>query len=235
MIRQGRGRFAWLLGVCVIVGGSFAPRAGAADKDKARALFEEGKALLAKQRFDDAEAKFLACTQADPTFADCYLMRGASQARQGHVDQGAESYREFLRVAPNHPRAPQVRKILEDVQAASAGSKPKVPVPEAQPLEQTPNTSGGPIGKAQLAYEQGKQLLAHQRYRDAETRFRACTKEDPTFADCFMMLGATQARMDHLAEGAESYRQFLRIAPNHPKAPQVRKIVEDYDRAHGQR
>ena len=223
MTRHSRGRFAWLLGVGVVVGGGLAPEALAASTDKARSLLGEGKLLLARQRYADAEVKLQACVKEDPTLADCFLMRGAAQARQGRVDDAAASYREFLQLAPDHPQAPGVRKILDQAREANVGGETR--------LKPEPKGAADSRSLAQVLLDEGKRFLSRHELAEAEARFQSCTEEDPSLADCFMMLGATRARQGRIAEGAEAYRRFLELAPKHPKAPQVRRIVQDYERA----
>jgi tetratricopeptide (TPR) repeat protein len=63
----------------------------------------------------------------------------------------------------------------------------------------------------------------------AEAAFKRCIGADPTFAQCYRGLGVTYAKSERPAEGAKYYRKFLEIAPDDPKAPAVRKMLEQYE------
>jgi pSer/pThr/pTyr-binding forkhead associated (FHA) protein len=82
--------------------------------DQAKQLYDDGVTLVRKQQLTEAESVLKKCIAVDPTFAPCYMMRGSTLARLGRLNDGAQYYREFLRLAPNHEMAPAVRKLVDD-------------------------------------------------------------------------------------------------------------------------
>ena len=92
-------------------------------------LFEEGKLLLGKRQYQDALPFFLKCVELDKNNAECHLALGAVYARLRQPEKGADQYREFLRLAPGHERAEEIRKLLEDFDAARKPGVSHQPVP----------------------------------------------------------------------------------------------------------
>ena len=91
-----------------------------------------------------------------------------------------------------------------------------------------------PAEQAKEHYDEGMKLLTKKQNRDAEQLFKKCLEVDPTYAYCHMMWGAAVARLGRIDEGAQHYREFLKLAPNDPRAPQVKKLVEDYEKTQPQ-
>jgi tetratricopeptide (TPR) repeat protein len=77
-------------------------------------LFGEGYVQLRSKKLPEAESTFRKCTSLYPDYAQCYLMLGVAVARRNRPDEGAQYYREFLRLAPNHEMAASVRKLVAD-------------------------------------------------------------------------------------------------------------------------
>jgi pSer/pThr/pTyr-binding forkhead associated (FHA) protein len=108
--------------------------------------------------------------------------------------------------------------------------------PPAKP-NNTKSTSGtgtarrpSPTELAKQSYDDGMVLNNQRQFREADARFKKCIDIDPTFASCYMMRGSMQARLGNPDDGAQFYREFLKLAPNHQMAPAVRKLIADYDK-----
>ena len=100
-----------------VAGGKTPPRptpAGPTTEQQAKQLFDDGYMLLRKAQLPEAESVLRKCITLDPTYAQCYLALGTVMARRNRPDEGAQYYREFLRLAPNHEMAPNVRKLVAD-------------------------------------------------------------------------------------------------------------------------
>jgi tetratricopeptide (TPR) repeat protein len=82
--------------------------------EEAQKLFEDGKLLLKKRQYKEAQVFFSKCLDLDRTNAECHLALGSTYARLREPEKGAQHYREFLRLAPSHERAPEVQKLLQD-------------------------------------------------------------------------------------------------------------------------
>ncbi|HVE83660.1 MAG TPA: tetratricopeptide repeat protein [Myxococcales bacterium] len=110
-----------------------APGAGgtfvASSNPQAQESFEKGKALLKARQYDEAQPAFARCLELDPNAAECHLAMGSTLARTRKPQEGAEHYREFLRLAPDHPRAKEVKQLLKEYDEARA----KQPAPSAPP------------------------------------------------------------------------------------------------------
>jgi serine/threonine-protein kinase len=89
---------------------------------------------------------------------------------------------------------------------------------------------GGDSGAADKLYRDGVALIRQQQFAEAMAVLSKCITVDPSHAQCHLMLGTVMARRNHHAEGAKYYREFLRLAPNDPKAPMVKKLLADYER-----
>jgi pSer/pThr/pTyr-binding forkhead associated (FHA) protein len=86
---------------------------------QARDLYEEGRKAISEKRFDAAESAFKRCVKLSPTMAECHKGLGAAYARMGKPDEGARSYREYLRLSPDAPDAAKLRTMLEQYEKQS--------------------------------------------------------------------------------------------------------------------
>ena len=55
------------------------------------------------------------------------------------------------------------------------------------------------------------------------------TELDKNNAECHLALGSTYARLREPEKGAQHYREFLRLAPTHDRAEEVRRLLQDYE------
>ena len=83
-------------------------------------LLEQGKELLRKRQFKEAQAPFAECLRLDPDNAECHLAIGSTYARLRDPEKGIQHYREFLRLAPGHPQYAVVEKLLKDYEEQRA-------------------------------------------------------------------------------------------------------------------
>ncbi|ATB27807.1 FHA domain-containing protein [Melittangium boletus] len=119
--------------------------------------------------------------------------------------------------------------LKQKVEAAlKPAEKPGTTKPVAGSVKQSP------AEQAKEHYDEGMKLLSKKQNREAEQLFKKCLEVDPTYAYCHMMWGAAVARLGRVDEGAQHYREFLKLAPNDNRAPQVRKLVEDYEKTQTQ-
>lgn len=83
--------------------------------------------------------------------------------------------------------------------------------------------------EAQKNFEDGKLLLKKRQYKEAQVFFSKCLEMDKNNAECHLALGSTYARLREPEKGAQHYREFLRLAPTHDRAEEVRKLLQDYE------
>lgn len=109
-------------------------------------------------------------------------------------------------------------------------------VPEAQKLLATAEgtLAFAPEYSAMKLFGEGYVQLRGKKLPEAESTFRKCTSLYPEYAQCYLMLGVAVARRNRPDEGAQYYREFLRLAPNHEMAASVRKLVADYEKTQKQ-
>ncbi|HSP80305.1 MAG TPA: FHA domain-containing protein [Myxococcaceae bacterium] len=162
---------------------------------------------------------------------------------QARAEQQARQSLELARKELQAGRPKDAMKYLE----ASAGTfafaaehaelKQKVeealaPPPSRPSPRANANTGRrSPAEEARRLYDDGTPLLRKQQLREAESIFKKCIAVDPTYAPCYMVLGATVARRGRVDEGARYYREFLKLAPEHEMADSVRKLLADYEKS----
>ncbi|WP_224369175.1 hypothetical protein [Hyalangium versicolor] len=83
-------------------------------------LRDDAAALIKGKQYPEAQALTKRCIDADPSFAECHMLRGAALAGMTDWEEAAKEYRTFLNLAPDHPLAPKVRQTLENYEQAQA-------------------------------------------------------------------------------------------------------------------
>jgi serine/threonine-protein kinase len=73
-------------------------------------------------------------------------------------------------------------------------------------------------------------LVKQRRYKEALELGKKCVQLAPTHAECYLRLGAVQAHTGNLSEGAENYRRFVELSPDHLMAGKVQEMLEAYDK-----
>ncbi|WP_375767036.1 FHA domain-containing protein [Archangium gephyra] len=128
--------------------------------------------------------------------------------------------------------------LKEKVEAAlappsKAGTNGKTPVAGSK-TPRTPTPGPSTEQQAKQLFDDGYMLLRKAQLPEAESVLRKCIALDSSYAQCYLALGTVMARRNRPDEGAQYYREFLRLAPNHEMAPNVRKLVADYDKSQKQ-
>ncbi len=85
----------------------------ASKREEAKRSFETGVGLASKGQCKQAIPAFHKSLQLNPALAESHKYLGTCYAQLGDGDNGAKHYRKFLELQPNHPQAPQIRKILD--------------------------------------------------------------------------------------------------------------------------
>ncbi|QRN99932.1 FHA domain-containing protein [Archangium violaceum] len=134
--------------------------------------------------------------------------------------------------------APEHAELKAKVDAALGSTKPASDKPDTgtarrptTPDEAKPNPARE---QAQKFFEDGRVLNRKQQYREADRLFKKCIDTDPTYAPCYMLKGSTAAQLGRFDEGAQYYRDFLRLAPDHQMAPTVKNMLEEYEKSRKQ-
>ncbi|HEX8437721.1 FHA domain-containing protein [Archangium sp.] len=126
--------------------------------------------------------------------------------------------------------ADEYAELKQQVEEALAPPTKPTPTPNNKTVSGTARRPT-PAELAKQSHDDGLVLYNKKQFREADARFKKCIEIDPTFAACYMMRGSMLARLGRLDDGAQFYREFLKLAPNHEMAPAVRKLVQDYDKS----
>jgi ABC transport system ATP-binding/permease protein len=166
--------------------------------------------------------------------------------QQAQAEQQAKQNLDLAQKAFDEGRAQEAQKYLEASEGTLAFAEEHAVLKQAVDTARAPPTrpssnkhSTGTArrsttGQARQLYDAGAALVRKQQLPEAESVLKKCITLDPTYAPCYLVLGAAVARRNRLDEGAQYYREFLRLAPNHEKAPSVRKLLADYDKSQKQ-
>ncbi|MET0403416.1 MAG: FHA domain-containing protein [Cystobacter sp.] len=193
----------------------------ARDFDKAVALLEATGA--AGQRPARAE-ELLKQARAEQE-----AKRNLDQARKQLEAGKPQEAQKGLAAAASTVAFAQERIELKDavdkaLKPAAAPPSTTVPVAGTAP-------KADPTTEAKKLLTEGTSALRQQQYKEAESLLKKCIANYPAYAPCHMLMGTTVARMGRLDEGAQFYREFLKLAPNDVNAPKVKKLVDDYEKS----
>ncbi|MCP3099410.1 protein kinase [Myxococcus sp. K15C18031901] len=70
-----------------------------------------------------------------------------------------------------------------------------------------------------------------EEFKDAFLLAEDCLSNVPNHAECLLVSGAMLNRLGSSEDSIERYRAFVRHHPDHERAPRVKQILEEYDRA----
>jgi Tfp pilus assembly protein PilF len=196
------------------------PNSGAPGGDKAAAeLQAAAAAAIAAMRAgnnDDAIAKFNDVIAKVPTCSDCYYNLGVAYTNKQQYDQAEAAFKKTIELKPDSGEAYTGLANVYNAQkkfdlAAEAGTKAS---------QYSSATPGG--GGAEASYNQGVILFNAQKFAEAKAQFEASTKADPSYAPAFYQLGMTALNLGQIPDAVAALEQYLKIAPDGPKAGEVK-------------
>jgi len=207
------------------------------DQAKARELLAKATPLLQGSDPGSAEPLLMACLQMDPGNADCHLTLSTMYVQLKNRTQARAHALKFLKLAPD--RAAEAQPIFQDLQAMKVRAAPaKVPA-------RAPKTTRTPVAKegapepdpadpsnqelSTTLCQEGKELLREKQYKQASALFNSCLNLDKRNAECNLGLGSAWANLGSQAKASKYYREFLRLAPNHPLAGDVKVLLQQYE------
>jgi tetratricopeptide (TPR) repeat protein len=142
---------------------------------------------------------------------------------------------------PEPPRAPPSAQAQDPAtgtqpsdNAAQLAEKPPLADSNSEARPSTGTTRRTTAEQARQLHNEGVTLVRKQQLSEAESVLKQCITLKPTYAPCYLALGSTVTRRNRPDEGAQYYREFLRLAPNHEMAPSVRKLVANHDKSQQQ-
>ncbi|RKH37866.1 hypothetical protein D7X12_28055 [Corallococcus sicarius] len=166
------------------------------------------------------------CVDALPRNADCRLTAGLTYERLRSFDKSALNYRAFLELTqPTDPRRSAVSERLKALPQAPRRSEP---TPTVQPGG-APRPVNGTDPELDSLRSTTLRFMMQERWGEALSVATQCTTRLPREPECFMLLGAVQAKQEQFQESTQSYERFLLLAPtDHPKRSTVlKKMIEN--------
>jgi tetratricopeptide (TPR) repeat protein len=86
-----------------------------------------------------------------------------------------------------------------------------------------------PEKNASAAFEDARELLKKDQFREAITKLDEVLKIEPDAALAHLFLGAAWAKLDDQARGASHYETFAMSCPNDPKVEAVVGLLRDFE------
>ncbi|HEY8210495.1 MAG TPA: hypothetical protein VIG99_23595 [Myxococcaceae bacterium] len=193
-----------------------------ANRRKAQELLEQAKHLDPRKPAKVSEALLLKCLALDPDHAECHMALGDLST---NPEKSRRHYEEFLRLAPDHPMA---EKVWWRLQPFSNGGWRIIHMPKGD-LVRPPDDqhlAEDPWLRAWELYDLAEQSVEKNQLDEAEARLLRCLQANPRLAEGHLLLGSVYAKKLEPSKGAEHYREFLRLAPEHHQAEKVRQILQ---------
>ena len=91
--------------------------AGAAGGAGAEASYNQGVILFNSGKFAEAKAQFESATKADPTYAPAFYQLGMASLNVGAIPDAVAALETYLKLAPDGPKAAEVKTSLPGLQA----------------------------------------------------------------------------------------------------------------------
>jgi tetratricopeptide (TPR) repeat protein len=131
-------RIRWLCATLMMVMlASPDPCWAAGNKDKAKKLFQAGKAHYAAGEYNEAAARFIEGYELDPVPA--FLLNAAQSFRSAEDHAKAlEYYQKYLQAAPDTSLREQVEELIKELKQKTRPSKVITPPPRPEPPPEPP-------------------------------------------------------------------------------------------------
>lgn len=195
------------------------PASGAASAEdlKFRQLFDEGVKAAGADDYDQAIAKFSeAVGMRDDCYA-CYMNLGSAYYEKKDTAKAEESFKKAAEISPNESRPYQALADLYN--AAGKRSEAADMASKAASL----GTAGG--SSAADLYNQGVILWNAGKMPEAKAQFEAAVKADPNYADAQYWLGMATLNAGDMANAAQYFENYLKLAPTGQFAEQAKGVL----------
>jgi tetratricopeptide (TPR) repeat protein len=201
---------------------TLAPGAGPANAEEAkkqeaaiRAAFEEGVALSNAGKSEEAIAKFNEVIGAAPKCASCWANIGAVHLKAQKYDEAEKAYKMALEVDPNLGAA--YTGLMNVYNAQRKFDLAEQMATEAAKLSGAAGGGGDP----DALYNQGVVQWNANKFPEAQAAFEGAVKADPNHAEAHFMLGKVYINLGKLAESAQEFETYLKLAPSGPNAKEA--------------
>jgi tetratricopeptide (TPR) repeat protein len=191
--------------------------AASAEDQKFRQLFEEGVKAAGADKHDEAIAKFNeALAIRDDCYA-CYMNLGSAYYEKKDTDKAEAAFKKAAEVSPEESRPYQA---LADLYNA-AGKREQAAEMAAKAASL--GSAGG--ASASDLYNQGVIFWNAGKIPEAKTQFEAAVKADPNYADAHYWLGMATLNAGDMANAAQHFENYLKLAPNGQYAEQAKGVL----------
>ena len=202
-------------------GGTISANMLAVPKD-ARKAFQKGEEAVKKQKLDDAMKYYTKAVQLDPKFAMAWCQMGILQAGHGADEEAHKSFEAAVTADPKYV-VPYLQLSLLEMSARNWQALANVTAEALKldsfsyPIEHffnaVANFNVGNLGVAELEARQTEKL---------DTRHE--------FPKASQLLGVILAQRHDYLGAADELRNYLKLAPNSPEAPEVRAQLDQVEK-----
>jgi cytochrome c-type biogenesis protein CcmH/NrfG len=113
------------------------------------------------------------------------------------------------------PAAKEVKQVAREPESKDAS------------VDQPDGDSQGRIVRALL--EEGSKMLKSNKDDSAVAAFSRAVQLDPANCDANLRLGVTFAKLGKRTKAAKQYQKFVRHCPDHAQAPEVRRVLKEFN------
>ncbi|MDF1667494.1 MAG: tetratricopeptide repeat protein, partial [Planctomycetota bacterium] len=172
---------------------------------------------LVKEKLNDLEGALVDFNKAiklAPSKVDGYFNRATIYAKQKRWREALRDYTQCVSMTPDHLKVYTNRGAVY----SNLGQTDAALADFAQAIERNPKTVLGYSNRANLYAKLKKWELALADYNSA-------IQNDPKFQLGYLRRGVLRSRLG-LDGAVEDFERFLKMAPNHPYAPQARQLLQ---------
>jgi tetratricopeptide (TPR) repeat protein len=189
---------------------------------EARKSFERGQEAAKKQKYGDALKDYAKAVELYPKFSMAWCEKGILEAGHGSDEDAHKSFEEAVRADPKYV-TPYLQLSMLEMSAhnwqaladvtAEALKLDSFSYPMEHFFNAIANFNVGNLGAAELEARQTEKLD---------------TRHD--FPKASQLLGVILAQRHDYLGAADELRNYLKMAPNSPEAPEVRAQLEQVDK-----
>ena len=185
-----------------------------------RAAFDAGVKLGSEGKYDEGVAKFNEVIAALPNCVECYANIGEFQARAQKFEQAEAAYKKAIELDPKFATAYAGLATLYNQQKRFKEAQ------EMSALATKHTTAGGGTASPETLYNQGAIAWNSNNFPEAQEKFEAAVKANPSYAEAHFMLGKVYINLGKLAEAVTEFETYLKLAPTGPNAKEAQTNFE---------
>lgn len=190
--------------------------------DKATKLVDEGKALFAQAKFDEALEKFKEFLEKEPDFYQTHLLIGNCYKEKSEFDKAMTEYKAALEKAPTDGTD---KNIIAQVQSAIGDLYiRKNDLASAQDYFRK-SLDLDPTNEI-LAYNVGEIFFSNNKTDDAIKYFTLASSIKPKWGMPHLKMGYAYLNSARYKEAVESFKKFLELEPDNAEAPAVQELLK---------